>query len=263
MEGNTWTEAYKIVPAMPPWEGYPDYQVGYTYTHQGEVELCTSGFHASPTFVHCKQYVNPTKDCGYLKVRAHNPVWDDGVTKCVSSKLEVISEYSYGEAQRLTQRTMINNNEYYAKGFCYHREDKDADGNALPAVIQANGSKYWYKDGKEHREDKDADGNALPAVIQANGSKYWYKDGELHREDKDADGNVLPAVIQAGGTKYWYKDGKLHREGKDADGNALPAVIWADGAKEWWKDGVLQQSPPPNKATAASQPVGWTKEQTQ
>ena len=237
MEENTWTEAYKIVPAVLPREDYPDYQVGCISTHHGEVELCKSGFHASPTFAHCKQYVDPTKDCRYLKVLVHSPIWDDEATKCVSSKLEVVSEYTYGEVQRLVQHMIVNNNEYYAKGFGYHREDKDADGSTLPAVIRVDGAKEWWKDGRCHREDKDDDGNVLPAVIQADGTEGWYKNGKHHREDKDADGNVLPAIIRADGTKFWYKDGKQHREDKGADGNVLPAVIYVDGTKEWWKAG--------------------------
>ena len=65
----------------------------------------------------------------------------------------------------------------------------------------------WYKDGKRHREDKDANGNVLPAEIWTDGTKYWYKDNKRHREDKDANGNVLPAVIYADGRQEWYKDG--------------------------------------------------------
>ena len=286
---ETWIEAYKIVPASPPQKDYPDYQVGYTYTHQGEVKLYESGFHASPAFMHCKKYIAPNKNCRYLKVRMNNPIWDSLNEKCVSSKLEVLSEYPYDEAQQLIQHVIINNSESHTKGFGYHREDKDASGNVLPAIILADGTMSWYKDGRKHREDKDANSNIFPAVILADGTKYWYKDGEIHREDKDADGNVLPAIIWADGrqdwykdgkrhredkdangnvlpakiladgTKYWYKGNKRHREDKDANGNVLPAAIYTDGRKEWYKDGVKQDKP----NNVASPEASWTKERTQ
>ena len=238
---ETWIEAYKIVPASPPQKDYPDYQVGYTYTHQGEVKLCESGFHASPTFVYCKNYIAPDKNYRYLKVRMNGPIWESDNSKCVAGKLEVLSEYSYGEVQQLVQHAIINNTEYYAKGFGYHREDKNANGNVLPAIIRADGSMSWCKEGKLHREDKDADGNVLPAVIWVNGSKFCCKEGKLHREDKDADGNVLPAKILANGSMFWYKDGKLHRDDKDANGNVLPATIHADGSMCWYKDDKLHR----------------------
>ena len=81
---SSWIEACKIVPASSL-KDCPDCTVGYTYTHRKEAKSCESGFHASPTFVDCKIFIEPAKNCRYLKVRMQSPIWD-----IIHSKYELI-----------------------------------------------------------------------------------------------------------------------------------------------------------------------------
>jgi len=238
---HEWVSAFKIVPKNPPYDNYPDYELGYTYGHHGLVEVCHSGFHASPSFKQCVGYIKPTKECRFLGVEVFSPVWGEYMDICVTSKIKICQEWSYEEVLEMKLSYISNGDEYHTKGFGFHRDDKDENGYTLPAVIMADGSKKWIKNGKLHRDDKDENGNTLPAWIMIGGSKRWYKNGELHREEKDENGYTLPAWIDADGSKGWYKNDKLYREEKDENGYTLPAWIKADGSRYWFKNGELHQ----------------------
>ena len=173
-----WVEAFKIVPEKPPRADYPDYAVGFVYEHIGEdIELCQRGFHASPTFRHCAEYIEPELNCRFLRVKVYSPKWDDSYAKCVSNTIEICQEYTYDEVLDMKCVFIKNGFEYRTKGFKFHCQDKDENGYTLPAYIGVDGSKYWYTDDKWSRWDKDENGYTLPAVIRADGSKFWYRNG--------------------------------------------------------------------------------------
>lgn len=45
-------------------------------------------------------------------------------------------------------------------------------------VLDERGNCFWYKKGKLHREERDAEGFLLPALIYRNGTKQWGTGGE-------------------------------------------------------------------------------------
>jgi hypothetical protein len=53
----------------------------------------------------------------------------------------------------------------------------DSDGYTLPTMVR-NRNKFWMKDSVYHREEKDANGNVLPACVFIGGSRVWYYKGK-------------------------------------------------------------------------------------
>jgi hypothetical protein len=129
-----------------------------------------------------------------------------------------------------------------------HRTTKKlVDGimQTLPALVFNDGRMYWFVDGKKHRDDKDANGKALPAEIGRLAARAWRKNSEYFRDDVDEFGNLLPTEIYTCGSKFWYLNGRRHRaelgknpNDKENFGKALPAVMFADGTKRWAFEGV-------------------------
>lgn len=141
------------------------------------------------------------------------------------------------EGRTLPALIHVNYQEWYIDGE-RHREDRDAEGKLLPArIYNKSNEQTWYWRGKIHRDERDADGQTLPADIDQFGRKRWVRHGNLHRDDRDAEGKTLPASIWTNGKKFWYRNGKNHRYEYDENGKLLPAIIWEDGTKHYFYNG--------------------------
>ncbi len=194
---------------------YITYQVGETYTVEGNLKMCKNGYHACQDPFDCLKYydysdklvmteISVIKEDGFIV---------DGNKVCFSSY--AIERVIPGEEWQTGTYTSFNGTrKWYKNGKCHRDGDK-------PAFIKADGTREWLKNGTYHR---DGDG---PTIIWADGSQTWLENGKLHRDDG-------PAIIKADGTREWYKKGKLHRDGDE------PAVIKADGTQSWYKNGTLE-----------------------
>ena len=168
--------------------GY-QFEVGKTYTIEGELKLCRNGFHCCSDPLDCFVYYDfPFRLC---EVR----IGDNFITKrnqTAAEEITIIREI-VGDELKNTHTKVVekNGNVYwYVEGKLHSVDDK-------PAVITHHGNNYWYSKGAIHR-----DGD-LPAVVTGHGNLRWFKNGICHR-----DGN-LPAVIRRNGQKYWSVNGRF------------------------------------------------------
>jgi hypothetical protein len=180
------------------------FEVGQTYEIEGNLEICSNGFHFCQEFMDLNNYYLFSHWFNrYYEIEALGEVITNG-DKSATNKIKILRQLTQEDILSITKEKLWFNSEWR-----FHREDG-------PAVEYANGTKQWWVNGMRHREDG-------PAIEGADGYKEWYLNGNLHREDG-------PAIEGADGYKEWYLNGNLHRE----DG---PAVEGADGYKAWWVNG--------------------------
>jgi len=98
----------------------------------------------------------------------------------------------------------ITSNDGHKEWWRYGKRHRDY----LPAVHDSQIS-IWYQNGFIHRDERDKDGNLLPAFIVKGVASQWYQDGRLHRDEKNSEGRLLPAIIYQDGSVEYYKYGNL------------------------------------------------------
>jgi hypothetical protein len=86
-------ECYKVF--NPDWtcRGFK-YEVGKTYTHDGDMELCKAGFHACKKLIDCFLYYNFNPLNKVAKVNLYGEVLSDGKKTC-ASKIKIVEEISW------------------------------------------------------------------------------------------------------------------------------------------------------------------------
>lgn len=155
-------------------------------------------------------------------------------------------------------------NTFYMNGQM-HSIMRDKHGSLMPARIH-NNIVEWYKCGKLHNDEKNINGQSLPAVICGGESKMHFIDGNLHNECRDADGylysavninskdykslkHLLPEILHYENAEInaCFKHGKLHNDDIGGDGYYFPAayIKMDDGSDELYinaRDGVLGNS---------------------
>jgi hypothetical protein len=106
--------AYKITNPDATCKGFK-FEVGQRYKHEGNLELCKSGFHACINPVHCFNYYdfNPTNLV--FEVEIHGKRKGDENDKIVTDDIEVIRQLSWDEVLKLVN-TGIGNTGYSNSG---------------------------------------------------------------------------------------------------------------------------------------------------
>ncbi len=213
------------------------YEVGETYTVEGNLKMCKNGYHACQNPFECLGYYRDSPGCVMAEISVDKV---DGVF-IVSGSQACFRSYTINriipreEWQSGTYTSLDGTQRWYKDGVL-HRDDDE------PAVIYPSGTYEWHKDGKLHRDGDE------PALIFAGGTRKWYKNGKLHRDDGK------PAVAKRNGTQYWYKDGKLHRDGDE------PALIFAGGTRKWYKNGKVHRNGDKPAVIKTNGTCQWFKE---
>jgi len=85
------------------------YEVGKTYEHKGELELCRSGFHFCKKAIDCFKYYefNPNNKVAEV-VALGRIIEGDGDTKCVTDKMKIERELSWHEVLDLVNTGHAN-----------------------------------------------------------------------------------------------------------------------------------------------------------
>ena len=88
-------ECYKVF--SPDWtcRGFK-YEVGKTYTHDGNIGLCKAGFHACKKLIDCFLYYNFDPLNKVAKVNLYGKVLSDGKKTC-ASKIKIVDEISWND----------------------------------------------------------------------------------------------------------------------------------------------------------------------
>ena len=86
-------QGYKVF--KPDWtcRGF-QYEVGKTYTHEGIIGLCSSGFHFCKNLVNCFDYYDFNPNNKVAKVVAEGSIVE-GKDKCVTDKITIVEELNW------------------------------------------------------------------------------------------------------------------------------------------------------------------------
>ena len=72
------------------------FEVGKTYTHEGELRICNSGFHFCEKAIDCFDYYNFNPNNKVAEVIAHGGIQVEGNKSC-TDKIEIVREVSWPE----------------------------------------------------------------------------------------------------------------------------------------------------------------------
>jgi hypothetical protein len=156
-------KGYKAFDSDLSCKGY-QFEIGKTHKHDGQIELCKSGFHFCRYPIDVLDYY-PIKGSRFARVEVpRGAIVLDDYKKSVTNELTVTEEISI--------ETIYDEMPEY--------------------ILRQNGSHEWYKDCLRHREGDE------PAIIKANGTRIWMRYGTLYRDDDK------PPIVEADGTEFWY-----------------------------------------------------------
>ena len=130
------------------------FEVGKTYTHQGPVSVCKSGFHFCKKAMDTLNYYNCNKDFVLFEIEAEPIKTKDD--KSVTDKIKILRKVPKKEYWKLLKIKVDKN------GLISYQE-------------YADGTKYWWLNGELHREDG-------PAFEGSNGTKSWRLNGFEYTE---------------------------------------------------------------------------------
>ena len=93
-------KGYKVFDENWKCKGF-QFKAGETYTHEGEIEHCKSGFHFCVNLVDCFNYYEFNPENKVAEVEALDKFITNG-DKTVCNKIKIIKEDSWEECLRLT-----------------------------------------------------------------------------------------------------------------------------------------------------------------
>ena len=84
------------------------YEVGKTYTHEGEIELCTAGFHFCENLIDCFDYYPLNKETNVAEIIARGDIITDG-KKSVTNIIDIVRELDWSEVLKIVNFGIDNN----------------------------------------------------------------------------------------------------------------------------------------------------------
>lgn len=76
------------------------YEVGKTYTHEGEIKLCTAGFHFCENLIDCFDYYPFNKEMNVAEIIARGDIITDG-QKSVTNIIDIVRELDWSEVLKM------------------------------------------------------------------------------------------------------------------------------------------------------------------
>ena len=148
------------------------YEIGKTYTYNGEISLCNSGFHFCNDFDSLLEYYPMKSDLKIFEIEVLGEIIAEG-NKSVTNILKVIKEIPLSDFKKELKNYEYdeNNNLIHCKNSNGIEEWKEYDkNNNLIHFKDSNGIEYWneydknnnlihYKDSKGNEEWKEYDEN--------------------------------------------------------------------------------------------------------
>lgn len=84
------------------------YEVGKTYTHEGEIKLCTAGFHFCENLIDCFDYYPFNKETNVAEIIARGDIITDG-KKSVTNIIDIVRELDWSEVLKIVNFGIDNN----------------------------------------------------------------------------------------------------------------------------------------------------------
>ncbi|MCK9272984.1 hypothetical protein M0P65_05545 [Candidatus Gracilibacteria bacterium] len=162
------------------------YEVGQTYTLDGELILCVRGFHFCQDLYSVFDYYPPNKNIKVFKVEALGNIKTDG-DKSVTDKISILEEVSLSN--------LIVEKDGYKRCF-------DDKGNLIK---QESSSGYWVK-----------------WVYDFNNNKIKYKNsnGDWEKREYNSNNNLIKKEYSSGDwAKYYYDENNRCIKYEESDGH--------------------------------------------
>ena len=103
------------------------YEVGKTYTHEGEIKLCTAGFHFCENLIDCFDYYPFNKETNVAEIIARGDIITNG-KKSVTNIIDIVRELDWSEVLKIVNFG-IDNNGYGNTGDCNAGDCNAGDRN--------------------------------------------------------------------------------------------------------------------------------------
>ena len=100
-------KAYKIFNSDWTCKGFK-YEIGKTYKLEGELSMCSNGFHACVEMANCFRFYSNSPENKYAIVELGGQVLGEGEEKQCASEITVVEEISHDEAVRLSNTGIGN-----------------------------------------------------------------------------------------------------------------------------------------------------------
>lgn len=84
------------------------YEVGKTYTHEGEITLCTAGFHFCENLIDCFDYYPFNKEMNVAEIIARGDIITNG-KKSVTNIIDIVRELDWSEVLKIVNFGIDNN----------------------------------------------------------------------------------------------------------------------------------------------------------
>ena len=119
------------------------YEIGKTYTHEGEISLCQEGFHFCKNLMDCFDFYDCVTWNKIAKVEALGEVKTDN-KKCVTNKIKILEEIPFDKIWEYLQ-TDLNTAVNKSKGVNLSNGVHESDGvNWSNGVHESNGVNESY-----------------------------------------------------------------------------------------------------------------------
>ncbi len=86
------------------------YQIGHEYFHEGEIKMCSSGFHFCPTLIDCFNYYewNPENKVAIVHYDKTKTIGPEGSNKYVTSHIRIEKEIEWNDIMRMCNMGIYN-----------------------------------------------------------------------------------------------------------------------------------------------------------
>ena len=142
------------------------YEIGKTYTHNGKISLCSSGFHFCNDFDSLLEYYPMKPDLKIFEIEVLGKIITEG-NKSVTNILKVIKEIPLNDFKK-----ELKNHEYDKNNNLIH--SKNSSGNEYWKEYDENNNLIHYKDsnGYEYWNEYDKNNNLIH-YKDSNGNEEW------------------------------------------------------------------------------------------
>lgn len=186
------TTGYKFVTSkMKSMNGDQKWKMGKWYKHEGKLEICKSGFHASPTPLDSLEYIYGNR---WFVVEARGEIQQDG-NKFVASEMRLVQEIP-------VKKVVLPFAIFCARRCLANYEKKYPDDSRPRKAIEA-AEKYMKNPTEENRI-------AARSAADAAGSAAWF-----------AAGSAADAAGYAVGYAAWFAAGSAARKAQNEELNRL------------------------------------------
>ena len=105
------------------------YELGKTYTHEGNVELCSSGFHFCKNLISCLRYYEQSES-RFFEVETGDAVFSDTEDKGVTNSIRLVREIKGAELNWIIYGNGYGDGDGYGDIYGNGFGDGDGDGNS-------------------------------------------------------------------------------------------------------------------------------------